>query len=272
MSGLGPCRRAKPEPAHLVLIGFLALVSIPCTVQADSVKTTDDRAGARRSVQRSRTGAGFWEIPDQYGPLGDWGPGHTAWADVAAAVEAFSDPDVLHDAGIALLQASSDQTWGLYSLAARSLVASLRLTANGGARASALYHLGFAIQSLREHAGSEWRGKAKSAFTIAALESPVEGSFEGLAWFYITNGDSHGALRVYTLGLDVLCQPAGTFNPGGLLHSCPDGLLPHPRAGFGPPPPGVERACQLSPTFIYRHATKCPTHVHAVAWRRGPST
>ena len=158
--------------------------------------------------------AGGWGVFDRDGPLGDWGPGHPAWAEVyQVSSSAASDSEAMHDAGIALLQAATDQTWGIYSLAARSLVASLRLAEAGVTRPSALYHLGFAIQSLREHAGAAWRAQAQSAFTLATQASPGEGSFEGLAWFYVSNGDGAGAVRAYSAGLDALCEPPGACHP-----------------------------------------------------------
>ncbi|KAJ1490790.1 glycosyl transferase family 41-domain-containing protein [Baffinella frigidus] len=191
------------------------------------------RVGSDAAGGEDHPGAdtGCWAIPDRGGPLGDWGPGHPAWAAASDAARLGADSEALHDAGITLLQTATDQTWGIYALAARSLVASLRLAGQVGvARPSALYHLGFAIQSLREHAGGAWRAKARNAFTLATQASPVEGAFEGLAWFYVSNGDSAGALRAYSAGLDARCEPPG----------------------FGAVPPGVDRECRVSPTFIYR--------------------
>jgi len=204
----------------ILLLGVVgALGTALVGVAADAGGEDMDHRGAQASG---------WGIFDRDGPLGDWGPGHPAWAAVHQATHPGADSELLHDAGIALLQAATEQTWGIYSLAARSLVASLRLA--GVTRPSALYHLGFAIQSLREHAGAAWRAQARSAFTLAAQASPGEGAFEGLAWFYVSNGDSAGAVRAYSAGLVALCEPPG----------------------FGAVPPGVDRACRASPSFIYR--------------------
>jgi hypothetical protein len=57
-----------------------------------------------------------------------------------------------YDLGTIALAGSADQTWGRYTLAARSLVTALRLERGLPA---AHYHLGFAVQKLRENAGGD---------------------------------------------------------------------------------------------------------------------
>jgi hypothetical protein len=126
-----------------------------------------------------------------------------------------------YDLGTAALAGATDQTWGKYALAARSLVTALRLEHQLPA---AHYHLGFAVQKLRENAGGDWRWKAWNSFTLST-RGQTETSFEGLAWFHIENGNSQEAFLAYQRGLNKLCSSA---------------------------PDGDTRECRLSAEFLYR--------------------
>jgi len=126
-----------------------------------------------------------------------------------------------YDLGTAALAGATDQTWGRYALAARSLVTALRLEHQLPA---AHYHLGFAVQKLRENAGGDWRWKAWNSFSLST-RGQTETSFEGLAWFHIENGNSQEAFIAYQRGLNKLCSSA---------------------------PDGDTRECKLSAEFLYR--------------------
>jgi len=147
-----------------------------------------------------------WESTDLYGRLRS---GQVAnWED-------------WYDLGTVALHGAVDQTWGRYMLAARSLVTALRIQSGTPA---AHYHLGFALQKLRENCGGDWRWKAWNSFTLAT-RGRTETAFEGLAWFHIENGNSQAAFHTYDRGLNALCSPV---------------------AG------GRDRECSVSPEFIYR--------------------
>ncbi|EKX37095.1 hypothetical protein GUITHDRAFT_145209 [Guillardia theta CCMP2712] len=110
--------------------------------------------------------------------------------------------DEWHDRGVALLQRATDRTWGLYHLAARCFKTSLRLRPRLPA---AHYHLGYAIASLRENAGDDWRWKARTSFELATL-GQTQVAYEGLAWFHVAQDDAHGAYVALTRGMKALCQ------------------------------------------------------------------
>ena len=59
-----------------------------------------------------------------------------------------------YDLGTIALNGAVDQTWGRYAFGARCFVTALRLRPGLPA---AHYHLGFALQMLRENAGGDWR-------------------------------------------------------------------------------------------------------------------
>ena len=171
---------------------------------------------------RHRAGRNVGEVAASGGPMGT-GPMPWEGAGMYARLQngQVADWEDWYDLGTVALHGAVDQTWGRYTLAARSLVTALRLKQGLPA---AHYHLGFALQKLRENCGGDWQWKAWNSFTLST-RGKTEIAFEGLAWFHIENGNSQAAFQTYDRGLGALCSPA---------------------AG------GRERQCNVSPEFVYR--------------------
>ena len=152
-------------------------------------------------------------LPQTFGKIsvhdGPMGPAPMPWESDAAFLRVQSGVvgnwEDWYDVGTLALAGAVDQTWGRYALAARSIVTALRLRPGLPA---AHYHLGYAIQRLRDNAGGDWRWKAWNSFELAT-RGLSETSFEGLAWFHIENGNAQAAFRAYERGLRVLCVGRG---------------------------------------------------------------